>query len=140
MACVRAGIGRGFQLKREWLDRLGVIAHNGRGGLAAGKDGRGLEAWPALGSGSGLALIKIDCEGCEEWFLAAAAELIKAWRPVIVIEIWNDELRRQNGARPAAWPLLGPLVASLLTRVRRAAHRPEQHADGHHQNAGGLGL
>ena len=106
MACVRAGIGRGFQLKREWLDRLGVIAHNGRGGLA-GKDGKGSEPWPALGSGSGLALIKIDCEGCEEWFLAAAAELIKAWRPVIVIEIWNDELRRQNGAPPEPARLLG---------------------------------
>ena len=80
-----------------------------------GKDGKGSEPWPALGSGSGLALIKIDCEGCEEWFLAAAAELIKAWRPVIVIEIWNDELRRQNGARPAAWPALA--AAWVFARV-----------------------
>lgn len=44
-----------------------------------------------------LALVKIDCEGCELNFLQAARSVLKKWHPVIVVEIQNDE--RRQGAR-----------------------------------------
>ena len=50
---------------------------------------------------SGLTLIKVDCEGCEEHFLTAAAGLIQQWLPVIIIEIWDDEMREKRGLSTA---------------------------------------
>jgi protein-L-isoaspartate O-methyltransferase len=37
-----------------------------------------------------LALVKIDCEGCELSFLRGAKEVLLRWHPVIVLEIQDD--------------------------------------------------
>lgn len=41
-----------------------------------------------------LALIKIDCEGCELHFLRSAHDMILQWKPVIVLEIQDDATRQ----------------------------------------------
>mmetsp|Transcript_20097 Transcript_20097/g.30215 ORF Transcript_20097/g.30215 Transcript_20097/m.30215 type:complete len:379 (+) Transcript_20097:3-1139(+) len=43
---------------------------------------------------SPLAFIKIDCEGCEMHFLKAMKDAIVKWKPVIVIEIQDDDTRQ----------------------------------------------
>ena len=41
-----------------------------------------------------VALVKIDCEGCEMNFIRGARLVFEKWHPVIVIEIQDDESRR----------------------------------------------
>ena len=41
-----------------------------------------------------LALIKIDCEGCELHFLKGAKKVLQVYHPVMIIEIQDDETRR----------------------------------------------
>lgn len=92
-------------MKTEWIDWLRLPGGDpwlqpvpgayGQAVTASGTRGQ-------VGLQSELALIKIDCEGCEEWFLAAAAPLIQVWRPVILIEIFGDAVRQQNGSFPVA--------------------------------------
>lgn len=41
-----------------------------------------------------LALIKIDCEGCEMHFLKGAKKVLQKYHPVMIIEIQDDETRR----------------------------------------------
>jgi hypothetical protein len=42
-----------------------------------------------------LALIKIDCEGCELHFLRGARSVLKKWHPAVIVEIQNDETRKE---------------------------------------------
>lgn len=44
--------------------------------------------------GGPLALIKIDCEGCELHFLRGAKKVLQVYHPVMIIEIQDDETRR----------------------------------------------
>ena len=37
-----------------------------------------------------LALVKIDCEGCELSFLRGAKDVLLKWHPVIIVEIQDD--------------------------------------------------
>eukprot|EP01043_Picozoa_sp_COSAG02_P060965 COSAG02_NODE_8082_length_2719_cov_3.547328_2_plen_103_part_00 len=80
-----------------------------------------------VGLQSELALIKIDCEGCEEWFLAAAAPLIQVWRPVILIEIFGDAVRQQNGSFPVA-PVGPPHFLTFLALCRPRQLAPQNNA------------
>jgi hypothetical protein len=42
-----------------------------------------------------LAFIKIDCEGCELYFLKAAHAVLDKWKPAMVLEITGDENRER---------------------------------------------
>jgi hypothetical protein len=48
------------------------------------------------GDKAGVSLIKIDCEGCELSFLIGVKELIERDRPVIILEIQDDEKRSKE--------------------------------------------
>ena len=41
-----------------------------------------------------VAFIKIDCEGCELLFLKGTESVLKRWHPVVVVEVQDDESRR----------------------------------------------
>ena len=42
-----------------------------------------------------LALVKIDCEGCELNFLRGARSVFEKWHPAIVVEIQDDDTRQK---------------------------------------------
>lgn len=49
------------------------------------------EEWRALGSPN-VSVVKIDVEGAEALVLAGASELLKAWKPAVVLEWHHDYL------------------------------------------------
>lgn len=46
-----------------------------------------------------LDLIKIDVEGCEEWVLDGANKMIKRYRPVLLVESYDDVLKTHGSSK-----------------------------------------
>jgi len=64
-------------------------------------------------------LLKIDVEGCEEWVLNGAEKIIKAFRPVILIESFDSALR----ARGSSHEKLEAKLKSLGGQMRLVGER-----------------